>query len=235
MKETDGPKAMDGSGETRSPLSDLEQGQIICVIGKSSFSTSRSLFYTAYAGLAGGPGVGKGTQCTKLANDLGAAHLSVGDLLRREASKVLENHGIDIVAHMRDGKLVPKEIVQCVLEDDLVLNIKAGKTRILLDGFPRSMDQMNLFEASVSAETPIGCNMSHQNSADRYAGLQDQSSVVVSRVQRDTICSHAQPIKNLWSGWWVIFSSPSFPFLSCLGGRRPLPPPGTRLLTLGSS
>ena len=108
---------------------------------------------TAYAGLAGGPGVGKGTQCTRLASDLGAAHLSVGDLLRREASKVLEKHRIDIVAYMRDGKLVPKEIVQSVLEDDLVLNIKAGKTRILLDGFPRSMDQMVLFEASVSAES----------------------------------------------------------------------------------
>ena len=145
---------MEETGETGSPLSDLEQAQIICVIGKTPFQL-RVLFLlcTAYAGLAGGPGVGKGTQCTKLASDLGAAHLSVGDLLRREASKVLEKHGIDILAHMRDGKLVPKEIVQGVLEDDLVLNIKAGKTRILLDGFPRSMDQMNLFEASVSAET----------------------------------------------------------------------------------
>lgn len=108
---------------------------------------------TAYVGLAGGPGVGKGTQCTKLTSDLGAVHLSVGDLLRREASKVLEKHEIDVVACMRDGKLVPKEIVQGVLEDDLILNIKAGKTRILLDGFPRSMDQMNLFETSVSAES----------------------------------------------------------------------------------
>ena len=35
--------------------------------------------------------------------------------------------------------------------------------------------------------------------------------------------------------WLVIFSYPSFPFASCLGGRRPLPPPQTRLLTLGSS
>ena len=37
------------------------------------------------------------------------------------------------------------------------------------------------------------------------------------------------------TGELVIFSYPSFPFSSCLGGRRPLPPPQTRLLTLGSS
>ena len=64
---------------------------------------------------------------------------------------MLEKYGIDVVAYMGDGKLVPKEIVQGELDNDLVLNIKAGKNRILLDGFPRSMDQMSLFEASVSA------------------------------------------------------------------------------------
>ena len=33
----------------------------------------------------------------------------------------------------------------------------------------------------------------------------------------------------------VMFSIPSFPFSSCLGGRRPLPPFETSLLTPGSS
>ena len=37
------------------------------------------------------------------------------------------------------------------------------------------------------------------------------------------------------SGGSVMFSIPSFPFSSCLGGRRPLPPSETRLLTLESS
>ena len=60
--------------------------------------------------------------------------------------------GIDIVAYMRDGKFVPKETVQGVLEDAIAFNVKAGKTHILLDGFPRSMEQTKLFEASVSAE-----------------------------------------------------------------------------------
>ena len=32
----------------------------------------------------GAPGAGKGTQCTKLSNKYGYAHLSAGDLLRAE-------------------------------------------------------------------------------------------------------------------------------------------------------
>lgn len=34
--------------------------------------------------LSGGPGSGKGTQCTKIVKNFGLTHLSAGDLLRRE-------------------------------------------------------------------------------------------------------------------------------------------------------
>lgn len=33
---------------------------------------------------SGGPGSGKGTQCMKIVENFGFAHLSAGDLLRRE-------------------------------------------------------------------------------------------------------------------------------------------------------
>ena len=94
--------------------------------------------------------MGKGTQCTRLVEDLGVFHLSVGELLRAKAKDVLANQGFDIQGCMREGKLVPKEIIQSVLEDELVAKVKAGKSRILLDGFPRSMEQAKLFEAGVS-------------------------------------------------------------------------------------
>ena len=132
--------------------------------------------------LSGGPGVGKGTQCKRLVADLGLSHLSVGDLLRDGASKVLANTGLDIIAYMRDGKLVPKEMVQSVLEDELVANVKAGKNRILLDGFPRSMEQTELFESGVSAESFLLSKTSARSmdgSADVIVGLQDQGGIVV--------------------------------------------------------
>ena len=77
---------------------------------------------------------------------------------------MLAKTGIDIVACMRDGKLVPREMVQSVLQDELVANVKAGRPYILLDGFPRSMEQLELFQAGVSADlvSPIkGCSNDH--------------------------------------------------------------------------
>ena len=103
--------------------------------------------------LLGGPGVGKGTQCARLVADLGVSHLSVGDLLRDRASNILAKDEIDVLAIMRAGKLSPKETVQGVLEDEVVSDIRAGKMHILVDGFPRSMEQKMLFEARVSAES----------------------------------------------------------------------------------
>lgn len=41
--------------------------------------------------LAGGPGSGKGTQCTKIVDNFGFVHLSAGDLLRDEIKSGNEN------------------------------------------------------------------------------------------------------------------------------------------------
>ena len=65
---------------------------------------------------------------------------------------------IDIMAVMREGKLVPTEVIQNVLKRCIDHNIQQGITRILLDGFPRSLAQMTLFETSVSLPKLIaGC------------------------------------------------------------------------------
>lgn len=117
------------------------------------------MVWGTYVGVLGGPGVGKGTQCVRLAEDLGAAHLSVGDLLRTEAKKELSEQKTDIMAVMGEGKLVPMEIVQTVLKSNIDDNIQRGITRILLDGFPRSMEQRTLFETSVSVHFSSGAGV----------------------------------------------------------------------------
>lgn len=83
-----------------------------------------------------------------MAKDLGVVHLSVGEVLRSRAST---SQGVDITAYMRAGKLVPTEMVQGVLEAEISTNVKAGRTHILLDGFPRSIAQTEMFEERVSA------------------------------------------------------------------------------------
>jgi len=54
----------------------------------------------------GGPGSGKGTQCSRLAREFNLSHLSVGDLLRTEAAKGTDL-GKEIDEYMKEGKIVP--------------------------------------------------------------------------------------------------------------------------------
>ena len=97
----------------------------------------------------GGPGVGKGTQCTWLAKDLDLVHVSVGDLLRALPKEALLEDGIDIEGRMRDGLLAPVEIVQETLQSFLVTEMREGKSVFLVDGFPRSLEQAHYFETHV--------------------------------------------------------------------------------------
>ena len=61
----------------------------------------------------GGPGSGKGTQCSKIVEDFGFLHLSAGDLLRAEVAKGTEQ-GKELEAAMKEGKLVPA-VSYCIL------------------------------------------------------------------------------------------------------------------------
>ena len=97
----------------------------------------------------GGPGVGKGTQCTWLVKDLDLVHVSVGELLRAKAKKAPMEDGIDIEGRMRDGLLAPVDVVQKTLKSFLVKKMKEGKSTFLVDGFPRSLEQAGSFEVQV--------------------------------------------------------------------------------------
>ena len=97
----------------------------------------------------GGPGVGKGTQCTWLTKDPELVHVSVGDLLRAKAKQDPMGDGIDIEARMREGLLSPVEVVQSTLRSFLVKEMREGKSIFLVDGFPRSLEQARHFEAQV--------------------------------------------------------------------------------------
>jgi len=55
--------------------------------------------------ITGGPGSGKGTQCTRIVEKFGLVHLSTGDLLRAEVKKESEQ-GQAIANIMKEGGLV---------------------------------------------------------------------------------------------------------------------------------
>ncbi|KAK1746312.1 UMP-CMP kinase [Skeletonema marinoi] len=78
---------------------------------KSSSSTTPSSsepFRVVF--VLGGPGAGKGTQCTLLSKNHGWAHLSAGDLLRAERKKSGSKLADIINSNISAGKIVPSEI-----------------------------------------------------------------------------------------------------------------------------
>jgi len=98
----------------------------------------------------GGPGAGKGTQCQNLVTDYGFVHLSAGDLLRAEQNREGSEFGELIKTYIREGKIVPMEVTIALLENamrDAMANQK--KSKFLIDGFPRQMDQAVKFEEDV--------------------------------------------------------------------------------------
>jgi adenylate kinase len=88
--------------------------------------------------LLGPPGVGKGTQAVRLADELGAEHVSTGDLLRA-ARREGTDMGNLAQGFMDRGELVPDDLIL-----DLVGEHLGGvepDTDVLLDGFPRTTEQ----------------------------------------------------------------------------------------------
>ncbi|KAH6897131.1 uridylate kinase [Thelonectria olida] len=100
----------------------------------------------------GGPGAGKGTQCSKLVEQHGFTHLSAGDLLRAEQQRPGSEFGELIKDYIKNGLIVPMEVTIKLLENAMTETLeKTGskKGRFLIDGFPRKMDQAVKFEESV--------------------------------------------------------------------------------------
>lgn len=84
----------------------------------------------------GSQGAGKGTQSALLAERLKIKHISMGALLREE-SKKSGKLGKEIAEILKTGTLVPYEITIKLIQKEL----KKSKNGVILDGFPRDMDQ----------------------------------------------------------------------------------------------
>lgn len=93
--------------------------------------------------LLGPPGSGKGTQGVRLAERLGVAHISSGDLLRASV-QAGDPHGV--AALITAGSLVPDETLHAVLLEQL----PAG---FVLDGYPRSAAQARALDDAIGPRT----------------------------------------------------------------------------------
>jgi len=100
-----------------------------------------------YVVLLGPPGVGKGTQAKIIAEKMGLAHISSGDLFRENINNQTELGGL-AQSYMNRGELVPDEVTIAMIRERL--SHPDCKNGALLDGFPRTPVQADALEAMLS-------------------------------------------------------------------------------------
>ena len=90
--------------------------------------------------LIGPPGAGKGTQAARLAEAYGIPAISTGDIFRENVKNETEL-GRQAKAFMDRGEYVPDSLTNALVRDRLSQD--DAKNGFLLDGYPRTADQVN--------------------------------------------------------------------------------------------
>ena len=125
--------------------------------------------------LVGPPGAGKGTQAAILAETYGIPAISTGDIFR---SNVVNGTplGLQVKAIMEAGEYVPDGLTNEIVAARLAeTDARAG---FLLDGYPRTLDQVNELDRILSTD----------NSAlDAVVLLEAETDEVVARLLKRAI------------------------------------------------
>ncbi|NPA55261.1 MAG: adenylate kinase [Epsilonproteobacteria bacterium] len=150
--------------------------------------------------IIGAPGSGKTTDASLIAerHPHKIAHFSTGDLLRAEVARGTQL-GKTIASYVDNGNLVPLDIVI----DTIVTAIKSSnKDVILVDGFPRSVEQMKALDEILQKEkdiqlvSVIEVEVSQEVAKDRVLGrargADDNERVFNNRMQ-----VYLQPLKEI--------------------------------------
>ena len=97
----------------------------------------------------GPPGSGKGTQASRIEKEFHLVHLSTGAILRSEVARSTEI-GKEVARSMAAGDLVADDIiVKIVLQRLPESEVGAG---VLLDGFPRTLEQARALDEMLASE-----------------------------------------------------------------------------------
>jgi adenylate kinase len=97
----------------------------------------------------GPPGSGKGTQASRIEKEFNLTHLSTGAILRAEVKRGTEI-GKEVARIMAAGDLVPDDLMVRIVRQHLPA--PAGGTGVLLDGFPRTVQQARALDAMLAQE-----------------------------------------------------------------------------------
>jgi adenylate kinase len=144
--------------------------------------------------LVGGPGSGKGLLSRRLEQECGIVHVSSGDLLRDEVRRdtVL---GREVKEIMSRGGLVSSAVIVRLIRK--VMRTHAPGKRVLLDGFPRSLQNAtDLVELCGKPELAIHLRCDDTTMMERILKRRESAAEASSKDdERDSSC--ARPDDNI--------------------------------------
>lgn len=135
--------------------------------------------------LFGSPGAGKGTQAKILSYKLGIPHISTGDILRN-AVKEKTPLGLKAKELMESGELVPDKIMIEIIKE--ALNQSRCMNGFILDGFPRTVEQVDYFDILIKDLKLIEIY---------FISFEVNPEELVNRLKNRRACSKCQNIFNL--------------------------------------
>ena len=94
--------------------------------------------------MLGAQGTGKGTVAGLISGETGMPQISTGDIFRKNISEKTPL-GIEADKYISKGNLVPDEITVPMVEDRLTW--EDAKNGVILDGFPRTIEQAEKLDA----------------------------------------------------------------------------------------
>ncbi|WP_218929169.1 adenylate kinase [Actinomyces bowdenii] len=120
--------------------------------------------------LLGAPGAGKGTQAARIAERLSIPAISTGDIFRSHAARGTEL-GAQAAQYMDRGEYVPDSITNAMVAERLSRPDCAQG--FLLDGYPRTQDQVGELDAMLAA---------HGQALDVVVEITAETEAVVARL-----------------------------------------------------
>ena len=137
--------------------------------------------------LFGPPGSGKGTQAELLTKEFDLVHVSTGNILRQEIRSG-SDLGSQVESIMREGKLVPDDIVARVVKNK-VGELETGGRECLMDGYPRNRHQAERFD-EILKQVPARLSA--------VLSLEVPEAVLLQRLSGRRVCSACGAMFNVF-------------------------------------
>lgn len=132
--------------------------------------------------LLGAPGAGKGTLSEYLISKHNYVHVSTGNIFRKVIDENLQ-YANELKEYILKGLLVPDELTNKIIKEHLNQLLKQ-KVSIVLDGYPRTIDQANFLKNIFELDKVIYLNV--------------DESILTKRLTGRRMCSECKKIYNVY-------------------------------------